>query len=85
ELRPANASIVAQPGKGDAWHDAAHRAHWASVDPRRVPIAIYEVHPGSWRKPGDWREFLTWDELADQLIPYCLDMGFTHIEFMPVS
>lgn len=85
ELRPANASIVAQPGKGDAWHDAAHRAHWASVDPRRVPIAIYEVHPGSWRKPGDGREFLTWDELADQLIPYCLDMGFTHIEFMPVS
>ncbi|WP_408589096.1 1,4-alpha-glucan branching protein GlgB [Novosphingobium sp.] len=85
ELRPATASIVAQPGKRDDWNDAPHRAHWAKVDPRRVPITIYEVHAGSWRKPGDGREFFTWDELADRLIPYCLDMGFTHIEFLPVS
>ena len=84
ELRPATASIVAQAGKTDEWADDAHRAHWSQADPRREPMAIYEVHPGSWRKP-DGREFLSWDELADQLIPYCTDMGFTHIEFMPVS
>jgi 1,4-alpha-glucan branching enzyme len=83
ELRPATASIVATPGKVE-WGDAAHRDYWAGTDPRREPMTIYEVHPGSWRKP-DGREFLTWDELADQLIPYCADMGFTHIEFMPVS
>ncbi|WP_225008678.1 1,4-alpha-glucan branching protein GlgB [Novosphingobium percolationis] len=83
ELRPATASIVARPGKPD-WDDEAHRAHWAGADARREPISIYEVHPGSWRKPGS-AEFCSWDELADQLIPYCIDMGFTHIEFMPVS
>ncbi|MCW1381392.1 1,4-alpha-glucan branching protein GlgB [Novosphingobium sp. KCTC 2891] len=83
ELRPATASIVALPGKPD-WDDGAHRAHWAGADPRRAPMSIYEVHPGSWRKP-DTREFHSWDELADLLIPYCAQMGFTHIEFMPVS
>ncbi|WP_295525365.1 1,4-alpha-glucan branching protein GlgB [Novosphingobium sp. Chol11] len=83
ELRPATASVIAEVGK-PAWGDAAHRAHWAATDPRRAPMAIYEVHAGSWRKP-DGGEFLTWDELAEQLIPYVLDMGFTHIEFLPVS
>ncbi|BEU99809.1 1,4-alpha-glucan branching protein GlgB [Novosphingobium olei] len=83
ELRPATASIVARPGKPD-WADNAHRAHWAKADARREPVSIYEVHPGSWRKP-DTAEFYSWDDLADQLIPYCVDMGFTHIEFLPVS
>ncbi|WP_068076601.1 1,4-alpha-glucan branching protein GlgB [Novosphingobium lentum] len=83
ELRPATASIIADPRKTD-WGDAAHRAHWASIDPRRQPISIYEVHPGSWdRDENDW--FLTWDALADRLIPYVIDLGFTHIEFLPVS
>lgn len=83
ELRPRTASLTATPGKTD-WGDADHRRHWAQVDPRRAPMAIYEVHPASWRRNHeDW--FLTWDELADQLIPYVVDMGFTHIEFMPVS
>ncbi len=83
ELRPKTASITADPGKPD-WGDAAHRAHWASVDPRREPISIYEVHPGSWdRDENGW--FLTWDALAERLIPYVIDMGFTHIEFLPVS
>ncbi|TNE40404.1 MAG: 1,4-alpha-glucan branching protein GlgB [Sphingomonadales bacterium] len=83
ELRPKTASITADPGKPD-WGDEAHRAYWASVDPRRQPVSIYEVHPGSWRRnEHDW--FLTWDEMADRLIPYAADMGFTHIEFLPVS
>jgi 1,4-alpha-glucan branching enzyme len=52
ELRPANASKVAPPLVHD-WGDGAHRAHWAAADPRRQPISIYEVHPGSWRRHGD--------------------------------
>jgi 1,4-alpha-glucan branching enzyme len=83
ELRPKTASLTSLPGKPD-WGDAAHRAHWAGVDPRREAISIYEVHPGSWQRDDDgW--FLSWDAMADRLIPYVLDMGFTHIEFMPVS
>ncbi|MFM5885135.1 MAG: 1,4-alpha-glucan branching protein GlgB [Novosphingobium sp.] len=83
ELRPKTASLTTRTGKGD-WGDAAHRKFWASVDPRRQPISIYEVHPGSWqREDNGW--FLTWDEMAARLIPYVVDMGFTHIEFLPVS
>ena len=83
ELRPKTASIVARPGKRE-WGDDAHRAHWASVDPRREAISIYEVHPGSWQRDDNgW--FLTWDEMAARLIPYAAAMGFTHIEFLPVS
>ncbi len=83
ELRPKTASLTARPAKQD-WGDEAHRAHWASVDPRREAISIYEVHPGSWqRNEHGW--FLTWDEMAERLIPYVAEMGFTHIEFLPVS
>ena len=83
ELRPATASITTAAPR-HVWKDDAHRAHWASVDPRRVPISIYEVHAGSWdRDEHGW--FLNWDALADRLIPYVVDMGFTHIEFMPLG
>jgi 1,4-alpha-glucan branching enzyme len=83
ELRPATASVTARPAKPD-WGDAGHRAFWASVDPRRQPISIYEVHAGSWqRDEHGW--FLSWDDLADRLIPYVADLGFTHIEFLPVN
>ena len=83
ELRPATASITVGAPQ-HRFDDAAHRAHWATVDPRRVPISIYEVHAGSWdRDENDW--FLSWDALADRLIPYVVELGFTHIEFMPVS
>src|SRR5690606_9225472 len=83
ELRPATASLVAPPLAHD-WGDAAHRAHWAGTDPRRQPISIYEVHAGSWRRQADGG-FLSWDELADALIPHVVEMGFTHIEFLPIS
>ncbi len=83
EVRPKTASLTALPGKPE-WGDAAHREHWARADPRREPMAIYEVHPGSWqRNEHDW--FLTWDEMAERLIPYVAGMGFTHIEFLPVA
>ena len=53
-------------------------------EPRRKPMSIYEVHLGSWRRGEDGR-FLTYDELADQLIPYAADMGYTHLELLPIS
>jgi 1,4-alpha-glucan branching enzyme len=83
EVRPKTASLTATPGKPD-WGDAEHRAHWSSIDPRREAISIYEVHPGSWQK-NEHGWFLNWDEMAERLIPYVVEMGFTHIEFMPVS
>ncbi len=83
EFRPATASVTTRP-IGHAWGDQAHLDFWAKADTRAQPISIYEVHAGSWRRNGIG-DFLTWDELAEQLIPYVLDMGFTHIELMPIS
>jgi 1,4-alpha-glucan branching enzyme len=57
------------------------RAH---REPRRAPLAIYEVHLGSWRR-GPGGRWLSYDELADALIPYASDLGFTHLELTPVS
>jgi 1,4-alpha-glucan branching enzyme len=85
QLRPENASIVADLS-GYTWQDndwLSHRREWNAL---RAPISIYELHPGSWRR--SWHRqpaFLTWDELADQLIPYVLDMGYTHIELVGVA
>ncbi len=83
ELRPSTASVVEAPAR-HVWGDEAHRAFWAGADARRQPMSIYEVHAGSWRRAADGG-FLSWDELAEQLIPYVVDMGFTHIEFLPIS
>ncbi|HEU0096430.1 MAG TPA: 1,4-alpha-glucan branching protein GlgB [Rhizomicrobium sp.] len=83
ELRPKTASLTAAPMLHE-WGDTAHQAHWATVEARRQPISIYEVHAASWQRDANgW--FLDWDSLADRLIPYVTDMGFTHIEFLPIS
>ena len=83
ELRPATASLTTAPSM-HIWGDEDHRAFWARADPRRAPISIYEVHAGSWDRDDEGR-FLSWDALATRLIPYVVDMGFTHIEFLPIS
>jgi 1,4-alpha-glucan branching enzyme len=68
------------------WHDAEFVKQRALHNSRSTPIAIYEVHLGSWRRRLDeGGRYLNYHELADQLIPYVQDMGFTHIELMPVS
>ena len=78
---PATASIVADPTPF-RWTDEAWIA--GRGDPRADrPMAIYEVHAASWRRHGDGRPYL-WRELADTLIPYVVDLGYTHIEFLPV-
>jgi 1,4-alpha-glucan branching enzyme len=81
ELRPSTASVVARIDRFE-WHDEAHRA--TRHDARRVPISVYEVHLGSWRRNSEGG-FLTYDEIADTLIPYVVEMGFSHIELMPVT
>ncbi|NKN35470.1 1,4-alpha-glucan branching protein GlgB [Agrobacterium sp. a22-2] len=83
ELRPNTASITA-PELVQDWQDEAHRKHWSTVDQRRQPISTYEVHAGSWQRRADG-SMLSWDELAERLIPYCVEMGFTHIEFLPIT
>jgi len=83
ELRPSTASVVARIDRFE-WHDHAHLAARRAHDPRRSPISIYEVHLGSWRRRYDGG-FLSYDEIADALIPYAVELGFTHLEFMPVS
>ena len=83
EMRPSTASLIVAPPAHE-WRDEAHMRARAERDPRRSPMSIYEVHLGSWRR-GEGGRFLTYDELADQLIPYAVDMGFTHLELLPVS
>jgi 1,4-alpha-glucan branching enzyme len=83
EVRPQTASKIAPP-LAHIWSDDAHRAHRANADARREPISIYEVHAGSWRRHENGA-FLNWEELALSLIPYVADLGFTHIEFLPIT
>jgi len=83
ELRPSTASIVC--GTTDfAWSDGEWMTARAQREPRRAPMSVYEVHLGSWRR-GEDNRWLTYDELADTLVPYAVDMGFTHLELMPVN
>ncbi len=83
ELRPGSASVVAAPS-GHRWTDEAWMSARAAASARDAPIAIYEVHAGSWRRGPDNR-FLDYRELADSLVPYVADMGFTHIELLPLA
>ncbi|MCM1129514.1 MAG: 1,4-alpha-glucan branching protein GlgB [Alistipes senegalensis] len=79
EMRPNTASIVHR--LPDVYPSRADRKKANAAD---APISIYEVHPGSWRKKNGW-EWLTYRELAEQLIPYVKDLGFTHVELLPIS
>jgi 1,4-alpha-glucan branching enzyme len=82
ELRPSTASLVAEDA-AFAWNDAEFLAARAALQSPDAAISIYEVHAPSWRRHPDGR-FYTWDELADALIPYAADLGFTHLELLPV-
>jgi 1,4-alpha-glucan branching enzyme len=83
EMRPSTASVVARID-GFSWTDEAYMARRAQRAAHREPISTYEVHLGSWRR-GWQGEFLTYDQLADALVPYAVEMGFTHLELLPVS
>jgi 1,4-alpha-glucan branching enzyme len=83
EVRPNTASKVAAVDHFQ-WTDQTFMAERSKRDHRRLPMSIYEVHAGSWRR-RDGDGFLSYRELAEQLVPYVKDLGFTHIEFLPVS
>ncbi|WP_158374662.1 1,4-alpha-glucan branching protein GlgB [Cellulosimicrobium cellulans] len=77
EVPPATASVVVE--SDFTWGDQEWIDHRRSHDPHSGPMSIYEVHLGS------WRQGLSYQELAEQLTAYVLEMGFTHVEFLPVS
>ncbi len=83
ELAPATASVVVDPAP-HAWNDEAWMASRAARHAPDAPLSIYEVHAGSWWKPGDGG-LPDWDELADRLIPYVAGLGFTHLELLPIT
>jgi 1,4-alpha-glucan branching enzyme len=83
ELRPSTASIVSAQGDY-AWHDSAWMGARPAHDWLHAPLSIYEVHLGSWQR-GPNGEFLSYRELAAQLIPYLQRLKFTHIELLPIT
>jgi len=83
ELRPGTASLVAPPNNHQ-WQDQDWMNQRAQWDWLHGAINIYEVHAGSWKRHPDGR-FYTYNELASDLVPYVKNMGYTHIELMPVS
>jgi 1,4-alpha-glucan branching enzyme len=83
ETPPQTASVVWDLGYN--WGDDAWMANRRSVNSLGAPISIYEVHLGSWRCAGEGgRRPMSYRELADQLIPYVKEMGFTHVELLPI-
>ena len=66
------------------WTDRPWMKKRAKTDLLNAPMNIYEVHMGSWRR-GDGNRILSYEEVADRLADYCRDMGYTHVEFMPLS
>jgi 1,4-alpha-glucan branching enzyme len=82
EAPPATASVVMDPTPF-VWHDEAWMQQRRGRHGADAPITIYEMHAASWFHPEG--RIPTWDELAERLVPYVSEMGFTHIELMPVA
>jgi 1,4-alpha-glucan branching enzyme len=80
QIPPATASVVFESTY--TWGDEEWMSARASRTPVQEAMSVYEMHLGSWRKRGG--ETLSYTELADELVPYLTDLGFTHVEFLPV-
>jgi 1,4-alpha-glucan branching enzyme len=86
ELPPGTASIVADQPDKYAWRDKTWLARREALSSRAAPMSVYECHLGSWaRVPEEGNRSLTYGEMAHKLVAYVKDMGFTHIELLPVS
>jgi len=83
EVRPQTASIIAGPDHY-GWNDQVWMDQRASLDWQHTPMSVYEVHLGSWQR-GPEGEFLSYRQLAESLVNYVKEMGFTHIELLPVT
>lgn len=83
ETRPSNGSRYYDIS-GYQWHDSAWFNRADANNHLSSPLNIYEVHAGSWKRneDGSW---LSYSQLADELIPYVKEMGYTHVELMPMS
>ncbi|HYD98820.1 MAG TPA: 1,4-alpha-glucan branching protein GlgB [Alphaproteobacteria bacterium] len=83
EHPPQTASVV-HGLREFAWSDGEWMGRRHAAQGRSAPISIYEVHLGSWRR-GEENRYLTYRELADELVPYVAEMGFSHIELLPIT
>ncbi|MFD2167925.1 1,4-alpha-glucan branching protein GlgB [Thalassotalea euphylliae] len=83
QFRPETASIVTA-SKSFKWQDKEWLAKREARNARNAAISIYEVHLGSWRR-DESGDYLNYRVIADQLVPYVLEMGFSHVQLMPVS
>ncbi|MEI6256254.1 MAG: 1,4-alpha-glucan branching protein GlgB [Planctomycetota bacterium] len=83
EVPPRTASEVVDLAAHE-WHDREWMTQRAAHNSLSAPLNIYEVHLGSWRRPdNDPHRWLSYADIGRQLIPYCLELGFTHVEFLP--
>ena len=84
ELRPNTGSVVARLDK-HSWNDGDWMQRRSQKNWLEQPVSVYEVHLGSWRRmPEENNRWLSYRELADQLIPYVKELGYTHIELLPI-
>jgi 1,4-alpha-glucan branching enzyme len=84
EKRPKTASLVYDVSQHQ-WKDSTWMEKRKTSDPLKHPLSIYEVHLGSWKRVvEEGNRWMTYRELGEHLIPYVKDMGFTHIELMPI-
>ncbi|HEU5085428.1 MAG TPA: 1,4-alpha-glucan branching protein GlgB [Acidimicrobiales bacterium] len=84
EMPPANASVINRSTY--SWRDDEWMQARREIDPVNDRLSIYEVHAGSWRTvPEEGDRPLRWDELAEQLADHVTELGFTHIELLPVA
>ena len=83
EQRPATAAVTTPPSTF-GWDDAAWLTQRARRDPLKEPMSVYELHLGSWRRNAAG-SFLGYREIAGQLAAYVKDLGFTHVELMPIT
>ncbi len=83
EVPPRTASVVTDL-EAHRWQDAEWLATRAARNALAAPLSIYEMHLGSWRRPGDDpHRWLSYADLERELVPYVVEMGFTHVEFLP--
>ncbi|MCC7420503.1 MAG: 1,4-alpha-glucan branching protein GlgB [Planctomycetaceae bacterium] len=84
EHPPKTASIVYDLGGYD-WNDDDWVEQRAKTNWLEQPLTIYEVQLGSWKRPKDGRKYFNYRELAHQLVEYCHEMGYTHLQLMPIT
>ncbi|MDR3393270.1 MAG: 1,4-alpha-glucan branching protein GlgB [Sulfuriferula sp.] len=82
-IRPETASCIPAVTR-HVWQDADWLAQRARFDWQHQPVSVYELHVGSWRRHADG-SFYSWADLAEKLIPYVCDLGYTHIELLPIA